>query len=136
MLTSMLISRASAALLLIGGVILLFSPDAALPWLIPDYPTSAFWLGQLIGAAWLGMAALNWLSRSSVLGGIYGRPAVFANLSLYFISAIVILKAAARADAPSALWGLAAPAVVLAIAYGWLLFRGPLTKDLGERRAG
>lgn len=115
-------------------MVLLFAPDAVLPRLIPNYPPPALWLGQLIGAAWLGVAALNWVSRSTMLGGIYGRPVVFANLVLYFISALVIIKAASRAETPSVLLALAVPAAVLAVAYGWLLFRGPFAKEFGERR--
>lgn len=131
-LTSTLVSRASAAVLLVGGLALLFAPDAVLPRLVAGFPTAGLWLGQLLGAAWLGVAALNWLSRSAVLGGIYGRPVVVANLALHFIGALVLLKAAREAAAP-ALWLLALPAAVLAVVYGLLLLRGPLRRDLPER---
>jgi hypothetical protein len=90
----------SAAVLLVAGIALLFVPDTVLPRLVPAYPEAALWLGQLLGAAWLGMAALNWLNRSTVLGGIYGRPVVMANLALYCVSALVLLRAAERADFP------------------------------------
>ncbi len=79
-MTSTLISVASATILLLAGLPLLFAPDAVLP----RFPVAGIWLGQLLGAAWLGVAALNWLSRSAVLGGIYGRPVVLANLALQF----------------------------------------------------
>ena len=107
-----------------------------LPRLSPGFPTSALWLGQLLGAAWLGVAALNWLSRSALLGGIYGRPTVFANTALYFISALVLIRAATRASAPAPLLILAAPAVALALTYGWLLYRGPFENELAARRGG
>jgi hypothetical protein len=135
-MTSTLVSRASAAVLLGGGLSLLFAPDAILSRLDSGYPATAFWLGQLLGAAWLGVAALKWLTRSTVLGGIYGRPIVLANLVLHFISAMVMLKAAQRSGFPPALSLVATPALVLAIAYGLLLFRGPWPKDLTARRTG
>jgi hypothetical protein len=91
-------------------------------------------MGQLLGAAWLGAAALNWVGRFAILGGIYGRPTVVANAALYFISALVLLRAAGRAPTSPALWALAAPAVVLAVAYTWLLYRGPFEKELAQRR--
>jgi hypothetical protein len=134
--TSTLVSRASAAFLLIGGLSLLFAADTVLSRLDSDYPATAFWVGQLLGAAWLGVAALNWLTRSTLLGGIHGRPVVLANVVLHVISAMVILKAAQRAGFPPALSVVAIPALVLAIAYGLLLFRGPWPKDLSARRAG
>jgi hypothetical protein len=107
-----------------------------LPRLSPGFPTSTLWLGQLLGAAWLGVAALNWLGRAALLGGIYGRPTVFANTALYFISALVLIRAATRVEAPAALLALAAPLVALALTYGWLLLRGPFEKELAERRSG
>lgn len=133
LLTSSLLSRASAAVLLVAGAALLFASDALLPMLAPGTPASAFWIGGLLGAAWLGVAALNWLGRSAVLGGIYGRPVVMANLALYFISALTLGRAALEPGAPAALWALAAPMAVLAAAYGGLLLRGPLARDVRAR---
>ncbi len=134
-MSSTLVSRVSAAVLLMAGLALLFAPDAVLPSLIPDYPPAALWLGQLLGASWLGVGALNWWSRATVLGGIYGRPIVLANVAIYFIGALVMLSAARRARLPGTLWAAVALAVVLAVAYGWLLWRGPLSKDWGKRDA-
>lgn len=133
-MTSTLITRISAAVFLIGGVAFLFAPDVLLPRLIAGFPPEASWLGQLLAAALLAMAALNWLSRSAVLGGVYGRPVVLANLAFYFISAIVLLKAL-QAGSATALLLLAAPAVLLALVYGMLLFRGPLEKDVQAHSA-
>lgn len=134
-MSSTLVSRVSAAVLLLTGLALLFAPDAVLPRLIPDYPTTALWLGQLLGTAWLGVAALNWSSRATILGGIYGRPIVLANVAIYFIGALVMLSAAARAKLPAAVWIAVALAVVLAVAYGWLFWRGPTLKDWSKRDA-
>ena len=116
-------------------MLLLFAPDVVLPRFAPGFPASALWLGQLLGAAWLGMAALDWVSRFAMLGGIYGRPTVFANAALYFISTLVILRAASRSPSSTGLWVLAVPAVALTVAYGWLLYRGPFEIELAERRA-
>lgn len=120
----------SAALLLVAGIALLFAPDQVLPNVVPAYPKAALWLAQLLGAAWLGVAGLNWLHRASLLGGIYGRPVVVANMTLYFVSALVLLKAAGRMGASPALWPVSTVVAVLAAAYGYLLFRGPLARDL------
>lgn len=119
------LSFVSAAVLLLGGAALLFAPDALLPALVPGFPPAAAWLGQLLGAAWLGVSALNWLQRTALLGGIYGRPVVLANLTLYFISALSMLRALLRGAAPLALWMALVPLAVLAAIYGALLLRGP-----------
>jgi hypothetical protein len=122
---SSLVSRVSAALLSLAGLALLFASDVVLPAVVPGLPPAAAWLGQLLAAAWLGVAALNWLQRAAVLGGIYGRPIVIANLALYFVSALSLLRALLRTGTPSALWLVLVPSAVLAAVYGALLLRGP-----------
>jgi hypothetical protein len=128
------ISRTSAGLLLVGGLALLFAADDILPRLIPAFPAAGAWLGQLLAAAWLGVAALNWLSRSSLLGGIYGRPVVLTNAVLYFVGAMVLLKIVTRPNAPAVVGLLAVPFVLFAVVYSWLLFRGPLEPDVKTHR--
>ncbi len=128
------VSRASAGLLLAGGLALLFAPDSVLPRLVPGFPPSGFWLGQLLAAAWLGLAALNWLSRRALLGGIYGRPVVMSNAAFYFIAAMALLRHVVGREVPAALWIVAAPVAVLAGVYAWLLFRGPAERDLQAYR--
>jgi hypothetical protein len=122
---SSLLSRVSAGVLLLGGIALLFASDVLLPALIPGFPPSAAWLGQLLGAAWLGVAALNWLQRAAVLGGIYSRPVVLANLALYVVSALSLLRVLLEGGGPLAMWAAAGVAGVLAAVYGALLLRGP-----------
>lgn len=129
-MTSATISRASALALLLGGVLLLFVPDEFLSVLSPGFPADSAWIGQLLGAAWLGVAALNWLNSAAPLGGIYGRPVLFTNIAIYFIGGSSLIRAAQRADFPLALTALAAVTLVFALAYGWLLFRGPFERDL------
>ena len=128
------IARASAAFLLLGGVALLFAPDVLLPRLVPAFPPAGAWLGQLLGAGWLALAALDWLTRSTLLGGIYGRPVVVANAAHYFVAATVLLKVVAGRGAPPALWLVAVPVAAFAGIYGWLLWRGPFERDVAVRR--
>ena len=124
-LTSATISRISAIVLLLGGICLLFASDALVPMLAPGTPRSATWPGQLVAAGWLAVAALNWLSRGAMLGGIYGRPVVSANLVLYFVTAMVLLRTALDNDVHPLIWIATVLHVLLAGIYGWLLFRGP-----------
>jgi hypothetical protein len=122
---SSLVSRISATVLLVGGIALLFASDVLLPALVPGFLPAGAWVGQFLGAAWLGVAVLNWLQRAAVLGGIYGRPVVFANLVLYFVSALSLLRGLLGGGVPRVLWFLFAALASLALSYGALLFRGP-----------
>ena len=132
-LISTQISRASAAVLLAGGLALLFASDAILPRLVPAFPPSAAWIGQLLAAGWLGVSALNWHHRSALLGGIYSRPVVTTNALLYFVSATSLLKIVGTGT-PAALWLLVVPAVTFAAIYAWLLLRGPFAHDFELKR--
>lgn len=132
---STVISRASAAVLALGGMALLFASDVILPHLIPAFPAAGAWLGQLLAAALLALAALDWLSQSVLLGGIYGRSVVSANAAFYFIAAMVLLRIVTRRDASATTWAIVVPVVVFAWIYGWLLFRGPLERDIESYRS-
>lgn len=133
---SSLVSRTSAALLGAAGLVLLFGPDVVLRLFVQDFPEAGIWIGQLLGAAFLGIAALNWLNRSAVLGGIYGRPVVFANLVLYFVGSLSLLRAASRLPNSTLLWITGVLFALPAVAYGWLLFRGPAERDIKPSKEG
>ncbi|HTE47812.1 MAG TPA: hypothetical protein VK636_21395, partial [Gemmatimonadaceae bacterium] len=117
------ISRASAVFLGLVAVGLIFASDAIVPRLIPGFPSGGAWLGQLLGAAWFAVATLNWLSGATLLGGIYGRPLVLTNATLYFIATMVLVKIVWH-NGSVALWTLFVPIALLCGAYVWLLFRG------------
>lgn len=129
-MTSSLLSRTSALLLYAAALALLFGADDLLPHFVPGLPPGGAWVGQLLGAAWLGVAQYTWMQRSAVLGGIYGRPIVLANLAVHGTSAFVVLDAARRPQAPAALWALLVPFALCAVAFGALMVRGPLARDL------
>ncbi|NUO64320.1 MAG: hypothetical protein HOQ11_06785 [Gemmatimonadaceae bacterium] len=125
---STFVSRLSAAVLLLAGLTLLFAADAVLPAVVPGFPRSASWLGQLLAAAWLGLAAVNWLQRAALLGGIYGRPVVMANAVLYLVSGLGLLRALIDGAAPRAMWVACVIALAFAIVYGALMLRGPFDR--------
>ena len=126
---STVITRASAGFLSLAGLVLLFASDVILPRLIAGFPPASAWLGQLLAAAWLGVACLNWVSQPALLGGIYGRPVVLTNSALYFIATTSLLKIVVRPDAPAVLWVVTVPMALFAAIYLWLRFRGPFERD-------
>jgi len=130
---SSVISHLSALVLAVAGAALLFASDVVLPSIVPGLTASAAWLGQLLGAAWLGVAGLNWLSRRATLGGVYGRPVVLANFALYVISALSLVRVLDNGMAQLWLWPAFIVSAAFALSYGALLLRGPLGK--GTRAA-
>ena len=77
---------------------------------------------QLLGAAALGFAMLNWMSRGNMLGGIYGRPLIVGNLLHFFAGAMALLKSGGLSPVVAA---LAAAYGLLALGFALMLFRHP-----------
>lgn len=81
---------ASAMCFALFGLLLLFAPEDLSGLLGPE-PTNHT-LMQLLGAALLGFAAMNWIARGSALGGIYGRAVVAGNQTHLVVGALLLLK--------------------------------------------
>lgn len=128
-MVSRLVSTGSALVLFAGGLVLLFGADDVLPAVAPGFPASAAWIGQLLAAAWLGVAGMNWLQRRSRIGGIYGRPVVVANVGLYFISALTLIGTVRRGAGGTALWIVTGVFAAFAIVYMALMLRGPFDRE-------
>jgi hypothetical protein len=47
---------------------------------------------QIFGALYLSFSILNWMSKNNILGGIYGRPLITANLIHFLVSTIALYK--------------------------------------------
>lgn len=120
-------SHASALVLAAGGLALLFAPQPIVSAIGAPPSRATDVVVQLLGGAWLGLAALNWLQRRAVIGGVFMRPLVFANTIHYLVAALVLLKAPEPQG--SALVAIAsAIAGLLAIVYAALLMKGPFDR--------
>jgi len=134
--TSTTITTFSALLLGAGGAAFLFGSDVLLARVIPGTPASATVLGQLVAAAWLAVASLNWNQRRVIVGGIYGRPMVLANLALYLISAFSLARPAMASGASPALRLFTVLFGILTVVYGAILLRGPFGADTAVGATG
>ncbi len=115
----------SAAVLGTLGITASFVPHELLDFLDSPPATAAVLSVQLLGAAWLALAMLDWVSRGTVIGGIYGRPLVVTNLTCFGISTIVVAKLVLQA--PNATLALLLCAFALpAAGFGWYLFNPPV----------
>lgn len=110
---------ASAVLFGVSGLGMLFVPDevARLLGLVAGAP-----LVQLLGAALLGIAAMNWTARGMALGGIYGRAVTAGNQVHAFIGAMVLLRYTFSTGGPAGMWVLTAVYVLAAVYFSWLMF--------------
>lgn len=72
----------ASVIYVIPGAVLLFASDVLLSRGGQSSASTAQWLAGELGAALVAFALLNWFQRYSLLGGIYGRPLLLANLLL------------------------------------------------------
>jgi hypothetical protein len=116
---SKLLMIVSAAFMATAGVLLTFAPHELLGQshqaLLPG--------AQLLGALYVGAAIANWMSRSNLVGGVFGRPLAMGNLAHFGIGAMALVRTAAGAE-PRA-WPLAAAYLVLAAAFGAVIYSQP-----------
>jgi hypothetical protein len=109
----------SAVLFGVSGLGMLFAPDEVAPLL--GLAAGAV-LVQLLGAALLGIAAMNWTARGMALGGIYGRAVTAGNQVHAFIGAMVLVRYAFSTGGPAGMWVLTAVYVLAAVYFSWLMF--------------
>ncbi|MFZ2285312.1 MAG: hypothetical protein WAV86_15705 [Lutibacter sp.] len=86
------IMMSSAIFLGVFGITLTFIPDLMLNYLdiIPNKFSILF--TQTLGALYFAFGLLNWMSKGSIIGGIYNRPIAISNFSHFFIVGIAFLK--------------------------------------------
>jgi hypothetical protein len=109
---------ASAMVFAVLGLLLLFAAEDLSGLLGPE-PTNHPLL-QLLGAALLGFAAMNWTARGAALGGIYGRAVVAGNQTHLTVGAILLFRwGFETASAHPWLWGLA---VLYALGAGYFSY--------------
>lgn len=118
--TTFLIVSAIAAAQLVLGVGLIFLPQETAAVLFPEADAPPVLL-SLVGAALFGFGQLSWMTRHNPIGGLYGRPALMANLVHFVIGGLALAKVA---ETPG-LWSATAFYLAGAAFYGLLLYRPP-----------
>jgi hypothetical protein len=121
---SSVIMLTSATILGAVGLAMLFASVDASPYLFGEPVTDT--AGQMISAGFLSLAMLNWMGRSAVYGGIYGRPIILSNFLFGFILLTVVPEHASESGGMA--WLLVAYLAAHVAAFGYLLFgRSPST---------
>lgn len=112
-----------AVLQIIAGLGMLFVPDAFLTFEAGD-ASDADVVAQLVGAAFIGFGAANWIARAAPLGGIYGRAVVVGNQAFSLIGSLILLTNIPT-DPPAGFWLVLLLLVSAAILHGSLLIKRP-----------
>ena len=120
-----LLMTASAAVLGIAGIVLIFSPQ--------EFANLFNLAGteiilQVLGALYFGFAMLNWAARANLIGGIYSRPVAIGNLTHFAIGGLALVKLAFHHPSPSYIW-IAIVYSVFAILFGYVFYTSPAMKN-------
>lgn len=116
---------AAAVAYALSGLALTFVPEELLRALGGGATRPGVWLAQLVGAALLGLAWLNWLQRHATVGGVLGRPVLLTNLLFASMSFWATLHAWRQEPTLTGLAWIAGVLGLLGVAFGARLFRAP-----------
>lgn len=118
----------SSLILGASGIILTFAPDVMLNNLGVDPNRISLLLIQIIGGLYFGYAMLNWMTKGSLIGGIYSRPIVIANLTHFLIVGLAMIKVLmASSSLPLVIWLAGIIYMALSLLYAIILFTHPVT---------
>ncbi|MFD1315502.1 hypothetical protein [Namhaeicola litoreus] len=82
----------SACMLGVLGVSLSFFPQEILQIFDQDQIPFTNLILQIAGSLYLGLAILNWMSKNTIIGGVYGRPILIINLIHFMSTSIILVK--------------------------------------------
>jgi hypothetical protein len=120
-MTSRHLMTATALVLGLCGLACSFAPQELLGLAGAPPGTPAVLAVQALGAAWLGLAMLDWMARGAPFGGIYGRPVALGNFLHFAVLAAAFAKAAVATPAAPQV-AIATVAALGALAFGRLVF--------------
>ena len=120
----------SAMILALIGISLIFLPKEILNYLELSVSDTLELLMQIIGSFYFAFAILNWMSKGSIIGGIYNRPIAMANLTHFVIAGLALIKEIlANPSLSYVIWSIAIIYSIFAILYGIVAFRHPVSEN-------
>ena len=119
-----LLMVSSALIMGITGIVLTFLPQETAKFF--GWPASSAIAIQVIGALYFGFAMTNWIAKSHLIGGIYGRPVLIGNISHYIIAALALVKFSIKGASGITILIVTVIYSVFAISFVYLFFANPL----------
>jgi hypothetical protein len=116
---------ASALVLGVAALALIFVPDAILTAAGAPATALSLVIAQLYGAALAGFATTTWIARTSLLGGIFGRAVVAGGATHGIIGVLTLARetfARHTIQVTPVVWVALAIYALLACGFGVLMF--------------
>ncbi len=88
----------SAIFLAVNGFGLSFFPNEISLLLTNDDNHIFILILQILGALYLGFSYVNWMSKNSLIGGIYNKPLLIGNTLHFLTASIAMIKLVFKFD--------------------------------------
>jgi len=123
-----ILMTASAFVMGMTAIILTFLPQEMI--ILSGHSVDYFnvLLIQILGALYFAFAALNWMAKANLIGGIYSKPVAIGNFAHFFIGAITLLKNAFTQEVLIGLWIAAIVYSLFAVLFAKVAFGYPIKK--------
>lgn len=105
-MNSKLIQSASSIFLTLIALLCIFIPDEVLKNFTIDENEYVLLIIQVLGGLLFGFAITNWMSRTVIMGGIYGKALYMGNLAQFAVGGVALLKWNIRNGFPSVILGV------------------------------
>lgn len=119
-----ILMTASAIVMGIMGAGATFLPQEILSYFDITASGISVVLVKIVGGLYVGLAALNWMARRNLIGGIYSRPVAVGNFAHFFMVTIVLFKHVLDTSHTAVISTLAITNAVFAISFTYILFGG------------
>ena len=122
-----IIMTTSAVFLAIIGISLTFFPVEIANYLVFGVESILILVLQVMGGLFFGFAMLNWMAKESVIGGIYNKPLVTANMAQFVVGGLALLKDLIHhLDKPPIIWILTGFYTIFGLLFAILFVRSPV----------
>ena len=125
----------SAIFLAVNGFGFTFFPNEISVLLINDDNHIFILILQILGALYLGFSILNWMSKASLIGGIYNKPILIGNLLHFFTASMALIKLTFKVETNLQLiFSYTIIYSLFTLFFGYVFFTNPSLKQTIERK--
>ena len=118
----------SAIFLAVNGFGFTFFPNEISVLLTNDDNHIFTLILQILGALYLGFSILNWVSKTSLIGGIYNKPLLIGNLLHFFTASMALIKLIPAFQDHQLIFSYTIIYSLFTLSFGYVFFTNPALK--------
>tara|TARA_B100000959_G_C14533278_1_gene440451 strand:+ start:91 stop:480 length:390 start_codon:yes stop_codon:yes gene_type:complete len=120
----------SAVFLAVNGFLFTFFPNEIAVLLLGINSDNYIFILilQILGALYLGFSILNWVSKTSLIGGIYNKPLLIGNLLHFFTASMALIKLIPAFQDHQLIFSYTIIYSLFTLSFGYVFFTNPALK--------